>query len=102
MATEPGGEDDIELQLQRIILPAPAKLDQKSLAQRLGEAENVQANFSGCKTMPAAAAKLQGARHENLGERRAASFTERDPQHAARCQGRRDDAAESDQRKASS
>lgn len=26
--------------------------------------------------MPAAAAKLQGARHENLGERRAASFTD--------------------------
>lgn len=71
-----GGEDKVELQLQRIVLPVPAKVDQKAMAQRLSEAEQVQRQFKDCKSTVGLAAGVQGARFENLGTRSASSFTE--------------------------
>lgn len=71
-----GVEDQVELQLQRIMVPVPPKLDQKSMAQKLGEAEQLQRQFSNCRTMAALAARIQGSRFEQLGSRKLSSFSE--------------------------
>ncbi len=71
-----GGEDQVELQLHRIVVSVPAKIDQKSMAQRLAEAEGLQRQFSNCKTIAGLATKVQGARYENMGSRSVSSFTE--------------------------
>ena len=70
------GEDQMELQLQRIVVPLPAKVDQKAMAQRLGEAEQLQREFKRCATTSILSAKIQGARHENMGVRRLSTFEE--------------------------
>jgi peptidyl-prolyl cis-trans isomerase SurA len=71
-----GSADQVELQLHRVLIPIPAKLDQKSLAQRFIEAEGIRKQFSGCQTMPAVAAKTPAARFENIGARQATSIAE--------------------------
>ena len=71
-----GGEDQLELQLHRILVPVPATLDQKSLAQRMAAAEQVQREFKGCKTTNTLAAKIDGSRFEDMGVRRPGGFSE--------------------------
>jgi peptidyl-prolyl cis-trans isomerase SurA len=71
-----GGQDEVELQLQRIVMPIPPKLDQRSMAQRLAEAEQLQRGFKNCRTTSLLANKVPGARFENLGAKRASSFQE--------------------------
>jgi peptidyl-prolyl cis-trans isomerase SurA len=61
--------EGVELQVQRITLPIPAKLEQKLLAQRLAEAEGLMRRGGGCGQMSANAASVAGARFENLGPR---------------------------------
>ncbi len=75
-ATGSTGEDDVELQLQRITLSVPGKMDQKILTQRFQEADKVRQSFGGCKTASAAAAKLQNAKFEDLGARKPSSLVE--------------------------
>jgi peptidyl-prolyl cis-trans isomerase SurA len=70
------GEDDVELQLQRITLPVPGKIDQKALSERFRDADKVRQSFGGCKTAAAAAAKLPGAKFEDLGTRKPSSIIE--------------------------
>jgi peptidyl-prolyl cis-trans isomerase SurA len=70
------GEDDVELQLQRITLPVPGKIDQKALSERFRDADKVRQSFGGCKTAAAAAAKLPGAKFEDLGTRKPSSILE--------------------------
>ena len=70
-----GGEDHLELQLHRIVIPVPPKLDQKLMATRLAEAEQLQGQFKDCRSTSVLAAKVQGARFENMGSRSVASFT---------------------------
>ena len=48
------GEDQTELQLQKITLAIPGKIDQKVMAKRLEEAETLRRKFSGCKSMTGA------------------------------------------------
>jgi peptidyl-prolyl cis-trans isomerase SurA len=57
-------------------MPVPPKLDQKAMAQKLSEAEQLQRQFKTCGGVAALAAKVQGARHENMGSRSASSFQE--------------------------
>ena len=64
---EASGEDQLELQIQRIVVPIPPKVDQKSMAQRYADAEALQRQFGGCKSTNALAAKIKDARFENLG-----------------------------------
>ena len=71
-----GGEDDVELQLQRITLSVPGKMDQKVLSQRFQEADKVRQSFGGCKTASATAAKMQNAKFEDLGTRKPSSLVE--------------------------
>ena len=75
-ATGSTGEDDVELQLQRITLSVPGKMDQKVLTQRFQEADKVRQSFGGCKTASAAAAKMQNAKFEDLGARKPSSLVE--------------------------
>ncbi len=70
VANSPGSNADaVELQVQRIILPIPAGLDQKVLAQRMAEAEGLNRRGGGCAQMSANATTVAGARFENLGGR---------------------------------
>ena len=71
-----GGDDQIELQLQRILVPIPPKLDQISMAQRLVEAEQLHQQFAGCKSTTTLAGKIDGARFENMGIRKPNNFAE--------------------------
>ncbi len=71
-----GGQDEVELQLQRIVITVPPKLDQKSMAARLAEAEQLQRQFKSCNGVAALAGRVQGARHENMGARNVSTFSE--------------------------
>lgn len=71
-----GGDDELELQLRRIVLSVPPKVDQRAMAQRLAEAESLQAQFKECRLMGALAAKVQGARLDDLGSRNPKAFPE--------------------------
>ncbi len=69
-------EDDVELQLQRITLPMPEKLDQKIMAKRFQEAETIWRKFDGCKSLATLANSVPGARLENLGAQRPSAISE--------------------------
>lgn len=70
------GEDQLELQLHRILVPVPATLDQRSLAQRMAAAEQLHREFKGCKSTNSLAAKIDGSRFEDMGARKPAGFPE--------------------------
>lgn len=72
----PKGEDQVELHVQRIVIPLPAKMEQKAVAQRLDEADALRRDFKGCASMRQLAARVTGARFEDLGMRRAAAIPE--------------------------
>ncbi len=71
-----GGEDQVELQLHRIVIPVPPKLDQRAMAGRLAEAEKLQKQFKSCNGVGALAARVDGARYENMGSRNVSTFPE--------------------------
>lgn len=76
LANFAGGEDQVEMHLHRIVISVPPKLDQKSMAQRLAEAEQLQGQFKSCNSVAGLAAKVQGARYENMGPRSVTTFPE--------------------------
>jgi peptidyl-prolyl cis-trans isomerase SurA len=59
------GEDSVELQVQKISLPLPARLDQAAMAQRLADADALRRRFAGCKSTAQLAATLPGAKFED-------------------------------------
>ena len=59
------GADTVELQVQKITLPTPGKLDQAALARRYAEADGLRQRMDGCKAM-AGRAKEVGARFEDM------------------------------------
>jgi peptidyl-prolyl cis-trans isomerase SurA len=59
-------DDTTELQIQKITLPLPAKLDQSALAQRLADADGLRRKFSGCTSTAQLAGTLPGAKFEDL------------------------------------
>lgn len=69
-------EDSVELQLQRIVLPMPDKMDQKVMAKRFQEAESIWRKFDGCKSLPALANSVSGARLDNIGPQKASAVPE--------------------------
>ena len=69
-------EDQTELQVQRITLTMPAKIDQAAVAKRVKEAEVIRANFKGCASGASVAQGVAGVKFENVGKRRAAQFPE--------------------------
>ena len=79
-----GWQDDVELQIHRILLSMPAKLGSEASrpAHQRGRRQ-LRAKFSGCKSMPRRwRAAFGGARFENLGDRKPDQHC---PSRRARC-----------------
>jgi peptidyl-prolyl cis-trans isomerase SurA len=76
MVASAEGQDDVELRIHRVLFNMPAGHDQKRLAQRLNDAEQLRGKFSGCKSMETMARGVPGARFDNLGDRRPSSLPE--------------------------
>lgn len=70
------GAENVELKLQRIVIPMAGKLDQALLARQQAEAERLQREFKGCASSPALAKSVAGARFEEMGFKQAASIAE--------------------------
>ena len=60
------GEDTVELQVQKITLPMPAKMDQGAMAKRYAEADGLRQRLDGCKTMAGLAKEAGNARFEDM------------------------------------
>jgi len=60
------GEDTIELQVQKITLPMPAKPDQGTMAKRYAEADGLRQRLDSCKSMASMAKDVGSARFEDL------------------------------------
>jgi len=69
-------DDEVELTLQRILMPLPAKLAQKDMVQRLAGADDLRRRFTNCASMADLAKGEPGVRFENLGKRNAKTLTE--------------------------
>ncbi len=76
MVASADAQDDVELKIHRILLSLPVQQDQKKLAQRISDAEQLRGKFSGCKGMETMARGVPGARFDNLGDRRPTSLPE--------------------------
>lgn len=72
-AAEPSG-DEVQLQLQRVTLLMPGKLNQNLMAQRLDEADQLRGKAQGCTNMALIARAAENAKHRNLGNVRLASL----------------------------
>lgn len=72
----PAADDQLELQVQRIVLPISGKLAQKAIDQRVAEAEGLRAKFRDCKSMAGLTAGIDGAKFEDLGKRKAGTIAE--------------------------
>jgi peptidyl-prolyl cis-trans isomerase SurA len=72
----PGGEDQVELKLQRIVVTLGGTLDQKQVAERLQAAEAAKARFNGCKGMRELTKGLGASRFEDLGDKRLGTIPE--------------------------
>ena len=60
MVASAEGQDDVELRIHRVLLTLPTNQDQKRLAQRLSDAEQLRAKFAGCKSMETMARGVHG------------------------------------------
>jgi peptidyl-prolyl cis-trans isomerase SurA len=69
-------QDDVELQLQRIRITMPAKLEEHGIAKRIQEADNIRTKFAGCKSTREISIGVAGAKFEEIGKRRPSSFPE--------------------------
>lgn len=70
------GEEQTELQLQKLTLSTSGKIDQKIMAQKYDEAEKLRARFSGCKSTAALGKDRPDIKFEDLGFKQAASISE--------------------------
>jgi peptidyl-prolyl cis-trans isomerase SurA len=75
-ANAAGAQDDVELQLQRVQITMPAKLEESGVAQRIQEADKIRSKFTDCKSTAAAATGVPGAKFEVMGKRRPSAFPE--------------------------
>lgn len=64
-----------EIEVQRVLFPVPGNLDQKLMAQRLADADDLRRRFKGCSST-AKLAKTAGARFDNIGKRAPGSIGE--------------------------
>ena len=70
------GSDDVELQLQRIRIAMPAKIEENGVAARIQEADKIRQKFTGCQSTAQAAMGVSGARFENLGKQKPSTVPE--------------------------
>lgn len=74
--TQTGGQDQVELNLQRILIATPAKMEQYGVAQRMDEAEKMRSRFTDCKSTGKVAAGVAGAKFDEVGRRSPNAFPE--------------------------
>jgi peptidyl-prolyl cis-trans isomerase SurA len=60
------GSAKVEMQLHRITLAVPGKIDQAALARRLGEAERLRGRFGGCRTTQDLVKNVPDSKFESL------------------------------------
>jgi peptidyl-prolyl cis-trans isomerase SurA len=65
-AAAEAGEDAAELQVQKIALTLPGKIDQASLTKRYAEAESLRRRLSGCKGMAEVAKSVPDTRFDDM------------------------------------
>ncbi|HML30218.1 MAG TPA: peptidylprolyl isomerase, partial [Hyphomicrobium sp.] len=70
------GSDDVELQLQRVRITMPAKIEEHGIAARIQEADKIRQKFTGCQSTAQAAMGVAGAHFENLGKQRPSAVAE--------------------------
>lgn len=70
---ESGG--NVQLKVQRVLFEVPSNLDQKVVAEKLAQADQLRRKFSGCKTTAKLATSF-GAKFEDMGERQPGSIGE--------------------------
>ncbi len=78
---EQSGSDDkgapaVEMQLHKITLAVPGKIDQAALARRLSEAEQLRKRFRGCRSTQELVKGLPDVRFESLANQAASSVGE--------------------------
>lgn len=61
------GSSDVSLNVHKITLPLPAKLDQVSMARKLHEAELLQSKFTACNATRLLAKQVAGAKFKDMG-----------------------------------
>ncbi len=71
-----GSASKVEMQLHRITLAVPGRIDQAALARRLAEAEALRKRFRGCRNTQELVKGLTDARFESLANQAAASVAE--------------------------
>jgi peptidyl-prolyl cis-trans isomerase SurA len=64
------------MQLHRITLAVPGRIDQAALARRLAEAEQLRKRFRGCRTTQELVKGLPDARFESLANQAASAVSE--------------------------
>ncbi|MBS0238572.1 MAG: SurA N-terminal domain-containing protein [Proteobacteria bacterium] len=75
-ATSVAGNDDVELQVQRVRISMPVKIEENGVAARIQEADKIKSKFAGCQTTAAAVTGVPGATFEDLGKRRPSTISE--------------------------
>lgn len=75
-ADDAGSAPKVEMQLHRITLAVPGRIDQAALARRLAEAEALRKRFRGCRSTQELVKGLPDARFESLANQAAASVGE--------------------------
>lgn len=60
------GDDTVELQLHKLTLTMPGKMDQAAMARRYTEAESLRRKLSGCKNMASAAQGISDVKFDDL------------------------------------
>ncbi|MFA5958355.1 peptidylprolyl isomerase [Hyphomicrobium sp.] len=70
------GEEDVELQLQRVRITMPAKIEEHGIAARIQDADKIRQKFTGCQSTSTAALGVAGARFEDLGKQRPSAIPE--------------------------
>ena len=76
VALGPAGEDQVELQVQLLTLAIPETINQKLVAARMAEADQIRAKYTDCKTMAPLAGAVTNAKFTDLGARKPSSLTE--------------------------
>jgi peptidyl-prolyl cis-trans isomerase SurA len=71
-----GSASKVEMQLHRITLAVPGRIDQAALARRLAEAEELRKRFRGCRSTQDLVKGVAEARFESFANQAAASVAE--------------------------
>jgi len=73
---EVGSASKVEMQLHRITLAVPGRIDQAALARRLSEAEQLRKRFRGCRNTQELVKDVPDARFESLANQAASTVSE--------------------------